>query len=766
MPGLHFKHSIRQRIIRLILLTSGLAFLCVAVAVTIYESTTFRPRQLDALKNTSRLLLEVLPGTLDFGGYDTANTYLRTYAEETQPGVVVAALYDAEGALFAIYSSDGIAYPAPKTIEPSNHRFTAHELILWQPVNRGTTTIGHLYLLKILPPFYARLPQYAIMAGAVLFALIIVGFVLIHGVRRNLLNPLATLLATATHVTVHRDYSARAELNHQDELGHLANAFNRMLEVIGQRAAELDQANTFIRNVFAATSEVAIIATDTNGLVTLFNTGAEHMLGYTSAEIVNRATPILWHKAAEIETRATTLSLQLHRKISGYETFVALATEGQSDANEWAFIRKDGTERRVILVVTAMHDNQGKLTGHLGVATDITRRQQAEAEREKLQGQLIHAQKMEAIGQLAGGVAHDFNNILAAMLMHIGILRDEPTISPEMRAALDEQQEFVNRAANLTRQLLLFGRREVMQKQPIDLDALLGNLLKMLRRLIGENISIEFKGSPKATWINADCGMIEQVVMNLVVNARDAIQTSGRITLSTAIVKPTATAKSAEARPGAFVQLTVTDTGSGMEASTLEHIFEPFFTTKDQGKGTGLGLATVYGIVKRHEGWIEVDSSPGHGTSFHIFIPTAPPKRDTPPITNSKTNSAPSGRETIFLVEDDESVRSAAHAVLRQAGYQIICAVNGPKAIDLWKTRTQKIDLLLTDMIMPEGLTGLELVKRLRIDEPDLKVVIMSGYSLELSQQDVLKNERLTYLSKPFESSGLAQTVRRVLDRN
>jgi len=763
MPDRDSKQSIRRRIFRLILLTSGLTFLCVAVAVAIYESTTFRPRQLDTLKNTSRLLLEVLPGTLDFGGYDSANAYLRTYAEETQPGVVVAALYDADGALFAIYNHDAIAFPAPRTIEPSSYRFTARELTLWQPVNRSANTVGHLYLLKVLPPFYARLPQYTIMAGAVAFALTVMGFVLIHGVRRNLLRPLSALLTTTTHVTEHRDYTVRAKLDRADELGLLANAFNRMLEVIGQRDADLRQANTLISDVFAATTEVAIIACDPNGLVTLFNTGAEHMLGYTSAEIVNRATPILWHKAAEIETRATELSLLLNRKISGFDTFTALSQEGQSDSREWTFIRKDGTELKVILVVTAMHDSQGNPTGALGVASDITRRKLAEEEREKLQGQLIQAQKMDAVGQLAGGVAHDFNNILAAMLMQIGLMRDEPGISPEMRAAFDEQQEFVNRAATLTRQLLLFGRREVMQKKLVDLDSLLGNVLKMLRRLIGENISIEFKGNLKATWINADSGMIEQVVMNLVVNAHDAIETSGRITLTTAVVERSDTGNSTEARPGTFVCLTVTDTGAGMTASTLEHIFEPFFTTKDQGKGTGLGLATVYGIVKRHEGWIEVNSTVGHGTTFHIYLP-ASGHQQASPSRNPAATPIIGGRETIFLVEDDEPVRNAALAVLRHAGYQVITATNGQKALELWATRVQKIDLLLTDMIMPEGMTGLDLTKRLRKDDPDLKVIIMSGYSLELSQQGVLATERLTYLSKPFESTGLTQIVRQVLN--
>jgi len=765
MPALDTRQSIRQRLLRLILLTSVLAFLCVAGAVAIYEQTTFRPRELNSLKNTSRLLLEVLPATLDFGGSDSAEAYLKTYAEETQPGVVLAAVYDAQGNAFASYVKSGAGLKIPVKVEPEGHRFTASELVLWQSVQRGPTHIGHVMLLKALPPFYARLPQYAIMVVAVLFVLVMMGIILLRGARSNFLQPLASLLATTTHVSKHNDYTTRAKIDRGDELGLLATAFNHMLEVIGQRDADLRQANALVRDVFAATSEVAIIACDQKGLVTVFNTGAERMLGYARAEMVGQATPLLWHKSSEVEARSAALSRQLGRPVTGFETFVATSRSGAPDVQEWTFIRKDRTELHVQLAVTTLNDSQGNARGSLGVAIDTTRRKQAESEREKLQGQLIQAQKMEAVGQLAGGVAHDFNNILAAMVMNLGLMRDDPVLTPELRAQIDDQQEFVARAANLTRQLLLFGRREVMQKQLLDLDSLLGNLLKMLRRLIGENISIEFKGNPKATWIVADGGMVEQVVMNLVVNARDAMPAGGRITLTSEPVElgvPTAGSPPA-ARAGRFVRLTIADSGCGMDAGTLAHIFEPFFTTKAPGKGTGLGLATVYGIVERHEGWIAVDSSPGSGTTFRIHLPAADPGRGPGPDTISRLPVS-GGQETVFLVEDDTSVRAAALAVLRHAGYQVITAGNGQAAVEIWNARQQKIDLLLTDMIMPEGWTGIELVKRLRKDEPGLKVIIMSGYSLELSQQGVLTTERLVYLAKPFEPAMLTRIVRQCLD--
>jgi two-component system, cell cycle sensor histidine kinase and response regulator CckA len=416
-------------------------------------------------------------------------------------------------------------------------------------------------------------------------------------------------------------------------------------------------------------------------------------------------------------------------------------------------------------VYSPYRNASGEPAGVIGVARDVTELMAANHEREQLQTQLIQAQRMEAIGQLAGGVAHDFNNILAAMLMHLGMLRSENDLSPDLRSSLRELEDGANRAANLTRQLLTFSRRQVMQRELLDLDSLIGNLLRMLRRVIGENITLECPGSGRAIWIDVDAGMIEQVVMNLVVNARDAMPSGGRLLIQTDTVQVDDLGgfTSRDARPGPFALLTVSDTGCGMDQDTLQHAFEPFFTTKEVGKGTGLGLATVFNIMKRHEGWIAIDSKVGLGTAARVYLPI----RAGTAVANPKPALEPvlqRGKETILLAEDDPLVRALVQKVLQRAGYRVIQASSGQQALDCWAEHHGEIDLLLTDMIMPEGLTGLDLAQRLRRQKGALKVIIMSGYVSPDASEAIAADDGIFYLSKPFENATLTRVVRQRLD--
>jgi PAS domain S-box-containing protein len=408
---------------------------------------------------------------------------------------------------------------------------------------------------------------------------------------------------------------------------------------------------------------------------------------------------------------------------------------------------------------------EGDLDGVVGIAIDITPLLVAQEERQRLQSLLLQAQRMEAIGQLAGGVAHDFNNILAAMLMYLGQLQMDEDLTADMRSSLKTLEECANRAANLTRQLLAFSRREVIQRRQLDLDSLLGNLLRMLRRIIGENISLEFPGSQLPLWIFADPGMIEQVFANLVINARDAMPHGGRIRIGTEsrLLSDRDALASAHARPGTYAVLSVTDTGCGMDALTMGRVFEPFFTTKGEGKGTGLGLAVVYGIVNRHDGWIEVDSKVDVGTTFQVYLPQllgVSPASDL----DKAPAPLPLGKETILLVEDDQILCDVVAGVLDRAGYQVLQAASGQQAIDAWVKQGASVDLLLTDLIMSEGLTGLELAQRLRRERPSLKVVIMSGHILEHGLEAMPAQAKILYLQKPFAMTTLASTIRRCLE--
>ena len=388
-------------------------------------------------------------------------------------------------------------------------------------------------------------------------------------------------------------------------------------------------------------------------------------------------------------------------------------------------------------------------------------------ERRRLEEQLRHAQKMDAIGQLAGGIAHDFNNILAALMLQIGLARTVPGVPTEVVETLAELDKGARRAAALTRQLLVFGRREVMRFQPLRLADLLENLTRMLRRLVGEHIAFELQTSGHDLWIDADSGMIEQVVVNLCVNARDAMPRGGslRIRIAPLELDATGARRHVEARPGRFAALTVADSGVGMDAATLGRIFEPFFTTKEVGKGTGLGLATVASIVKQHRGWIEVESRPGQGSTFQVLFPLCPvPGPANRPADGAQGQPHRHGsHETILLVEDQPEVRQVMGMVLRGHGYRVLEAADGVEGLRCWQENQTAIRALVTDMIMPGGVSGLDLAGQIRAQRPGLPVLIFSGYTPDfIGRNDATST--YAYLAKPCETDVLLRTLRQALD--
>ena len=369
-------------------------------------------------------------------------------------------------------------------------------------------------------------------------------------------------------------------------------------------------------------------------------------------------------------------------------------------------------------------------------------------ERASLEEQFRQAQKMESVGQLAAGVAHDFNNILTIIQGHSGLLISRPNLSPAMTTSIQAVSFAAERAASLTRQLLAFSRKQVMQPKPIDLKEVVSNMSKMLQRLIGETITLHCKYAPQLPPINGDAGMMEQILMNLAVNARDAMPRGGELTIATEpiLVSEAHLKLHTDARTGAFVCLQVQDTGTGMDAATMKRIFEPFFTTKEAGRGTGLGLATVYGIVRQHAGWIEVTSKVGAGATFKIYFPAS-----TRALEARADNLAPStpvhgGGETILVVEDEPVLRDLAQVILQDCGYSVIQAASGVDALTVWQKHQGAVDLLLTDMIMPDGLSGKDLAESLLGHKPALKVIFTSGYNVEDIGTDFIKKNTSRFL--------------------
>jgi PAS domain S-box-containing protein len=429
---------------------------------------------------------------------------------------------------------------------------------------------------------------------------------------------------------------------------------------------------------------------------------------------------------------------------------------GQAKLNyEEPQIKADGTVGWLRTSKVPLYGPDKQVIGILGTYEDIS-------ERKRLEEQLRQAQKMDAFGQLAAGVAHDFNNLLTVILGNLSLLKLGLDSKVDETSAIEQSMAASERAASLTRQLLMFGRRQVMQPKPLDLNKVVENMTKMLKRLIGEHIALEARCAPASSPVLADANMMEQVLINLAVNSRDAMPKGGKLVIEIATVTvehPPIEIK----HTGDFIKCTVTDSGAGIAPENLPHIFEPFFTTKDIGKGTGLGLATVFGIIQQHSGWIKVESVVGQGTTFHIYLPRlmgeAAAPHESPPLPSIR-----GGSETILLVEDEIPVRQLMHSLLTRHGYKIHEAASGMEALKLWPALRDKVDLLVTDMVMPDGMAGHELADKLLAEKPALKVIYCSGYTnAAFSENSALRNNP-NFLEKPFGPQKLLQRVRDCLD--
>ncbi|HWD20012.1 MAG TPA: response regulator [Verrucomicrobiae bacterium] len=391
-------------------------------------------------------------------------------------------------------------------------------------------------------------------------------------------------------------------------------------------------------------------------------------------------------------------------------------------------------------------------------AVDVT-------ERLNLEAQLRQSQKMDSVGQLAAGIAHDFNNVLTIVRGYSQLLLEDKQLETHIREPLEQIAVATERATNLTRQLLMFSRKQVMQPMPLDLNDIVRSVTKMLRRILGEDICVHFHYSPHLPAIFGDDGMIEQIILNLAVNARDAMPRGGNLTIGTNTIDitPEHTRVNSEAKVGQFVCLRISDSGSGIPAEILPRIFEPFFTTKGVGKGTGLGLATVYGIVKQHHGWVEVLTERGRGTTFRVFLPASASVADAGQ-SELEAHEDCYGSETILVVEDEPELRNMVCEILRQYGYTTLSAGSGPEAVPIWRQHAARVDLLLTDMVMPGNMSGKELAERLKVENPRLKSIFTSGYSVEVMANDLGMKRGLNFLQKPYHPRALLKVVRDCLD--
>ena len=501
------------------------------------------------------------------------------------------------------------------------------------------------------------------------------------------------------------------------------------------------------RNVVENTREAIVVAQD--GVLKFVNPSTVKIIGYTAEEL----TSIPFTDFIHPEDKSLV-----------YETYKKrLRGEKVPEVYDFRIITKTGEVKW--LQNSAVLITWENRPASLNFLTDVTESKNAEEELRQKEHQLLQSQKMEAIGRLAGGVAHDFNNLLTAIIGYTDILLINSKLDEELKKYVQQIKSSSNRASSLIQQLLAFSRRQMMQKKTINLNKLVLNIDKMLRRLIGEDIELFTLFDKDLGMIKADPGQIEQVIMNLAVNARDAMPTGGKLTIETKNVNLDEAyfEHRINGQPGKYVMVSMSDTGHGMDEETKKHIFDPFFTTKEKGKGTGLGLSTVYGIVKQSEGYIWVYSEPGRGTTFKCYFPRVDDagEEDDIPKARHKTEG---GNETILLVEDEYIVRSLISNILKHYGYTVLESENGEKALEVREQyQCKAVHMLITDVVMP-GISGRVLADKLLRSYPGMKVLYISGYTDDSIVRHGIIDEGIPFLQKPFAPNDLAKKVREILD--
>ena len=740
--------SIRAKIAWVVFSTSLIGVLLAVIGMVLYEWSALEQRSIDNLNALADMMSITLPGALSFN--DPIRVYDTLSILEKKPEFLSWRVYDETGALFA--ANPRLDGKGPNPPAPSREGLfkSRNRIEIAKSLEFKKEKIGWIFLEFSVPNVSERLWAYTKILSPIFAAVLLIGAILSNMLRRQLAIPLLKLTEQTEKFARTHDHSIRMPDFGRDEIGILSLAFNQMLETIQNRETQLHQSHAMLRQ--------AGLLAKVGGWE--LDAASNRMLW--SEEIYN-----ICELPPNTPLTEETIKQQMDKE-SGRALRAAIEKTLQTAIpfDMETMITTATQQKRWVRIIGAPDGSAKKSSRIWGSFQDITERKNAQETQAMLEKQLRQSQKMDAIGQLAGGVAHDFNNLLTVIIGNSYMLQDQSIFKADSQTLLQEVTEAADRAASLTRQLLAFSRKQTMQVCILDMNTILGSITKMLSRIMGEHISLECRLGADLPKMEGDPGMLEQVIMNLLVNARDAMQHGGRVVLETtkAVIDENSANLNRDARPGQYVCLTVTDSGCGMDAEVLTHIFEPFFTTKEQGKGTGLGLATVYGIVKQHHGWIDVASRVGEGTTFKIFFPASSSSLQTG---NQSSGNHPiiHGHETIFIVEDEAAVRRLISSCLHQCGYHIIEASNGVEALGLWRLHSSKIDLLITDMVMPGGISGRELAMHLRASKPTLRVLFSSGYNPDtLSKEQSLETVDF-FLPKPYNPATLTKSVRQCLDQ-
>jgi len=604
----------------------------------------------------------------------------------------------------------------------------------------------HLYALAAIPvaPALSRANRALLGDAALLTPFLLLAAALAWLLGERSIGRPVRLLERASRRVAGGDLQVRvADLVQGGELGALARTFDDMSRQLKERELALRQSEELYRQLFEVESDALFLVEQETGRILEVNPAASHLLGYARDELLGMR---------DVDLSADPAALRRQVSVGSGRNLV-----------EAVFRHRDGAEIPSEAAATFF-----TLRGRgvmLAALRDLRQRQASDDERRKLQDQLLQAQKMESVGRLAGGIAHDFNNLVTVINGHCDLLGERPELTPAMRQDLQLIRQAGESAAALTRQLLAFSRKQLRRPQALDLNDLVVRMDRMLRRVIGEDVRLETRLEPKPWAVLADPGQLEQVVMNLAVNARDAMPRGGTLTLATAnVLLDEGYARTRrQVQPGEHVLLSVSDTGAGMDAATLAQIFEPFFTTKPEGQGTGLGLSTVYGIVAQSGGHVAAYSEPGHGTTIRVYLPRAHGAPAEAPQPAAPPDAAPAGA-TVLVAEDSEGVRSLVREVLSRHGFTVLEARHGEEALEVARRHQGAIHLLLTDVVMP-GQGGRQMAERLLALRPGLPVIYMSGYTEDAILSQGLLQASIHFIEKPFTANALLVKVSQVLEQ-
>lgn len=742
--------SIRRKLQAIVMATSAAALLVASVVFAVFDRSTFLQAKTQDLSAAAKMVGSNCTAALAFGDAQSATEILS--ALRAKQHVTNASIYDKDGKVFASYSRDALPVEFPRLLpQAQSTAITGGKMVLSQPIALGDRPIGAIHMEADLLDLDARLMRFLEIDSFVLLVSLAVAFLLSARLQRVVSGPIRELADTALAVSSRENFSIRATKRGNDEIGLLFDQFNSMLDRIQQRDTELQEAHdqletrvaerTSYLNALIENNPLAILVLDPERKIQLCNPSFEILFQWNHEDAIGKPVVDLFPKEKALPETSVDFG------DAPNEGSIALTTRR---------VRKDGSYVDVELHLVPL-TVRGRVLGSLGIYQDVT-------QRGVLERQLRMAQKMEAVGRLSGGIAHDFNNLLGVIIGYIQVIKRSLVSGNSLFEYAEEIEKASQRAVALTRQLLAFSRQQVLEPVVLNLNALVADMQKMLPRLIGEDIDLNLVFEPALGQVKADPGQLEQVVMNLAVNARDAMPDGGKLTIQTdnAEIDPAFAREHAGSKPGRYVKLVVSDTGIGMDQETQAQIFEPFYTTKGRDKGTGLGLATVYGVVKQSNGYITVDSEKGKGAAFSIYLPLVEQHVEAPAKSNPERLDV-HGSETILLVEDAEPLRKLAHLFLKENGYRVVVAADGSEAQEVAAQISGPIDLLLTDVVMP-GINGRVLAERLAPLHPAMKVLYMSGYTDSFIAGHGVLEPGTHLLRKPFTEEVLVRKVRDLLD--